>query len=190
VRDLSDHLPPGLARFVRLLLRLQTIYVCFGCLVMGFTFFFVVVFRYGFNADLFAYEEWLLIICFWLYFMAAAIGTWEGSHVNADLLDFVILDPSKRRVRALVITAIELVVTLALVYWSVLMMIDELADYPRFQSTIALQIPFFVPRAAIFFGFLLMGFYSALRLWILWKLPLSSFEPGGEEESSHGEVMR
>jgi TRAP-type C4-dicarboxylate transport system permease small subunit len=190
VRDLSEHLPPGLARLVRLLLRLQTIYVCFGCLVMGFTFFFVVVFRYGFNADLFAYEEWLLIICFWLYFMAASIGTWEGSHVNADLLDFVILDPSKRRIRTLTITAIELVVTLALVYWSVLMMIDELGDYPRYQTTIALQIPFFVPRAAIFFGFLLMAFYSGLRLWIMLKLPLSAFEPGGEEEKSHGEVMR
>ena len=97
---------------------------------MGYSllFFFVVVFRYGFNADLFAYEEWLLIICFWLYFMAAAIGTWEGSHVNADLLDFVILDPAKRRLRTITITVIELVVTLALIYWSILMMIDELGD--------------------------------------------------------------
>lgn len=190
MRDLSEHLSPGMAGFVRLLLRVQTIYVCFGCLVMGFTFFFVVVFRYGFNADLFAYEEWLLIICFWLYFLAAAIGTWEGSHVNADLLDFVISDPSKRRVRALAITAIELVVTLALVYWSVLMMIEELGSYPRFQTTIALQIPFFVPRAAIFFGFTLMAFYSALRLWIMLKLPLSAFEPGGLIEGSQGEVMK
>lgn len=182
MRDLSDHLPPGLSGVVRILLRLQTIYVCFGCLVMALTFLFVVVFRYGFGTDLFAYEEWLLIICFWLYFVAAAIGTWEGSHVNADLLNFVILDPAKRRVRALAVTALELIVTVAFIYWSTLMMIEEIGDYPRWQTTIALQIPFFVPRAAIFVGFSLMGFYSALRLYILFNLPVSAFEPAVEED--------
>ena len=181
MNDLTQELPPGMARLVRVLLRLQTIYVCFGCLVMAFTFLFVVVFRYGFNADLFAYEEWLLIICFWLYFMAAAIGTWENAHVNADLLNFVILDPAKRKLRALIVTGIELFVTIMLFYWSILMMIDELGDYPRFQTTIALQIPFFVPRAAAFFGFGLMAFYSALRLYILYRLPADNFAPDGDE---------
>ena len=180
--DLSGHLPPGLARLVRILLRLQTIYVIFGCIVMAFTFFFVVIVRYGFESDLFAYEEWLLIVCFWLYFIAAAIGTWEGSHVHADLLNFVIVDPAKRRLRALAITAIEFVVTAALVYWSILMMIEEIGDYPGWQTTIALQIPFFVPRAAIFVGFVLMGFYSALRLYVLINLPVSAFEPTAEED--------
>lgn len=179
--DLTEHLSPGMARLVRVLLRLQMIYVCFACLAMAFTFLFVVVFRYGFNADLFAYEEWLLIICFWLYFIAAAVGTWENAHVNADLLNFVILDPGKRKLRALVVTAIELFVTIMLFYWSILMMIDELSDYPRFQTTIALQIPFFVPRAGIFFGFGLMTFYSALRLYILFRLPVEKFAPDGDE---------
>lgn len=173
----TDHLTPGLARAVRILLRIQTIYVCFACLVMAVTFFLVVVVRYGFESDLFAYEEWLLIITFWLYFLAAGIGTWEGNHVNADLLNFTIKDPAKRRLRALIITVIELLVTLALLYWATLMVIDEIGDYPRFQSTIALRIPFLVPRAAIFFGFGLMAFYSALRLAIFLRLPLDAFRP-------------
>lgn len=168
-------MPSGLARLVRTLLRLQTFYVCFGCIAMALTFFLVVVFRYGFNADLFAYEEWLLIICFWLYFIAAGIGSWEGAHVNADLLDFIIVDPAKRRARAILITGIELLVTVVLFYWSSVMMIEELGDYPRYQTTIALQIPFFVPRAAIFVGFGLMGFYSALRLYLFVKLPADRF---------------
>ncbi|MHA7877092.1 TRAP transporter small permease [Roseivivax sp.] len=175
--DPADHLSPGLARLVRGLLRLQTIYVCLGCLIMALTFFFVVLFRYGFEADLFAYEEWLLIVCFWLYFLAAGLGTWEDKHVNADLLNFALSDPRKRRIRAVTITAIELVVLLALVYWAVLMMIEEVGDYPRWQTTIALRIPFLVPRAAIFAGFSLMAFYSALRLWIMLRLPLEAFSP-------------
>ncbi|CUH40078.1 2,3-diketo-L-gulonate TRAP transporter small permease protein YiaM [Jannaschia seosinensis] len=173
----TDHLPPGLARTVRILLRIQTIYVCFACIMMAVTFFMVVIVRYGFASDLFAYEEWLLIICFWLYFLAAGIGTWEGNHVNADLLNFTIQDPVKRRFRAITITVIELLVTLALVYWAVLMMIEEIGDYPRWQTTIAMRIPFLVPRAAIFFGFSLMGFYSALRLWVFLRLPLQAFGP-------------
>ncbi|WP_283967387.1 TRAP transporter small permease subunit [Tritonibacter sp. AK171] len=186
MKDLSRDLPPGLAKLVRILLRLQTIYVCFGCIAMALTFFLVVVFRYGFNADLFAYEEWLLIICFWLYFIAAAIGTWEGAHVNADLLDFVILDPVKRRARAILITGIELLVTLVLFYWSTVMMIEEIGDYPRYQTTIALQIPFFVPRAAIFVGFGLMGFYSALRLYIFLKLPAARFAVPADRDPAAG----
>lgn len=186
MKDLSRDLPPGLAKLVRILLRLQTIYVCFGCIAMALTFFLVVVFRYGFNADLFAYEEWLLIICFWLYFIAAAIGTWEGAHVNADLLDFVILDPVKRRARAILITGIELLVTLVLFYWSTVMMIEEIGDYPRYQTTIALQIPFFVPRAAIFVGFGLMGFYSALRLFVFLKLPAARFAVPADSDPAAG----
>ena len=184
--DLSTDLPAGLAKTVRILLRLQTIYVCFGCLAMALTFFFVVVFRYGFNADLFAYEEWLLILCFWLYFVAAGIGTWEGAHVNADLLDLMILDPLLRKRRSILITAIELLVTLALFYWSIVMMIDELGDYPRYQTTIALQIPFFVPRAAIFAGFGLMGFYSALRLYVFLKLPAARFAVPADPAQERG----
>ena len=144
---------------------------------MGITFFLVVVVRYWFEADLFAYEEWLLIICFWLYFLAAGIGTWEGSHVSADLLNFSIHDPVKRRIRVMIITSIELIVTLVLFYWATLMVLDELRDYPNFQSTIALRIPFIVPRLAIFFGFGLMAFYSALRLWIFIRLPVDAFRP-------------
>ena len=57
-----------------------------------------------------------------------------------------------------------------------------MSDYPGFQSTIALRIPFFVPRAAIFFGFGLMGFYSGLRLWIFWRLPVAAFRPDAGDD--------
>lgn len=177
MNDLSEELSPRMRRVVSVLLRLQTIYVCFGCLVMAFTFLFVVIFRYGFNADLFAYEEWLLVICFWLYFIASGIGTWENQHVNADLLNFVLHDSRKRKFRALLVTGLELAITLAMLYWSVLMMIEELGDYPNFQSTIALSIPFLVPRAAIFVGFGLMAFYSGLRFYVLLNMSSGRFAP-------------
>lgn len=163
--NLHNALSPGLSRFVARMVAAKSWFVVISCLIMAVTFFFVVVFRYVFEADLFAYEEWLLIICFWLYFMGSAIGTHDGSHVNADLLGYVISDPRTKRLRAILVTVIELCVALALVYWSVLMLIDEIGSYPRWRTTIALRIPFLVPRMAIFVGFAFMAFYSALHLY-------------------------
>ncbi len=137
---------------------------------MAFTFFFVVIFRYIFATDLFAYEEWLLIICFWLYFMASALGTYENSHVNADLLEYVIKDQRVAWLRSMVVVAIELIVCIFAIYWAVLMLRDEIDSYPYWQTTIALKIPFLLPRAAVLVGFGFMAFYSALRLYVLVKL--------------------
>ncbi len=152
------------------MLAVKGAFVSVASLIMAATFLCVVVLRYGFEADLFAYEEWLLIICFWLYFMASALGTYENSHVNADLMDYLTDDERLRWLRALFVCIVELVVTLAAVYWAVLVLRDEIASYPYWQATIALKIPFIVPRFALLLGFGLMAFYSGLRIYVLCKL--------------------
>ena len=151
------------------MLAVKSAFVCLASLIMAATFSCVVVLRYGLGADLFAYEEWLLIICLWLYFAASALGTYENSHVNADLLNHLTDSERVRRIRSLVVCAIELAVSIAAVYWAVLMILDEFAARPYWQKTIALDIPFVVPRMAVVFGFAFMSFYSALRLFVLWK---------------------
>jgi TRAP-type C4-dicarboxylate transport system permease small subunit len=167
--ELSQHLSPGWSRFVDRLVTIKSWLLAIGCIIMAGTFFLVVIFRYGFGSDLFAYEEWLLIICFWMYFAGAAMGTYDGSHVNADLLTYVIKDPRKAHVRAVIIGGIEFIIAMALVYWSALMIIDEIDSYPRWRATIALRIPFFVPRLAMLVGFATMAFYSLLHLIVLVK---------------------
>ena len=168
--ELVDHIPRVLRRPVRAMLAVKSAFVCVASLIMGFTFLCVVILRYGFQADLFAYEEWLLIICFWLYFMASALGTYEDSHVNADLLAYLTDNPRWNWLRALVVCTIELGVSVVIVYWAFLMIWEEIATYPNWQATIALKIPFFVPRLAVLVGFSLMSFYSSLRLYVLLKL--------------------
>ena len=168
--QIVEHVPAALQRPVRLLLAVNGAFICAASLTMAATFFCVVILRYGFGADLFAYEEWLLIICFWLYFMASAVGTYENSHVSADLMNHLMEDARLRWMRAVLVGAIELVVSLAALYWAVLAIRDEIASYPYWQTTIALKIPFLVPRLAPIFGFGLMAFYTALRLYVLFKL--------------------
>ena len=191
--ELIDHVPPALRGPVRALLAIKGAFVSVASLIMAFTFFCVVILRYGFETDLFAYEEWLLIICFWLYFMASALGTYENSHVNADLLNYLTDNERLKWFRSMLVCVIELVVTLFAVYWAVLVLRDEIASYPYWQATIALKIPFIVPRFALLFGFGLMAFYSALRLYVLWKLgrvpdfgPNAEASPGEESLAAGG----
>lgn len=167
--DLVESLPTPLRRPVRAMVVAKGVFISIASLIMAVTFLCVVILRYGFQADLFAYEEWLLVICFWLYFMAGALGTYTNSHINADLLSYVTESPRLNWIRAVVVCSIELVVSAVVVYWAVLMVRDEIDYYPYWQTTIALDIPFLVPRLSILVGFVLMTMYSALRLYVLLK---------------------
>ena len=125
------------------------------------------VLRYILETDLFAYEEWLLVICFWLYFLGGAMGSYENSHVKADLVTHVLKSGRVKWVLGLVVTAIEIVVCIILTYWSILMIMEEIDAYPFWQTTVALQIPFIAPRLSVLAGFALMGFYSALHFYVM-----------------------
>jgi TRAP-type C4-dicarboxylate transport system permease small subunit len=168
--ELVDKLPSVLAGPARIAIATKNFVIVAASLIMALTFGFVVVARYCFSADLFAYEEWLMVICFWMFFMGSAVATYDKSHVNADLLGFILENPRAIWTRNVAVEFIELLVTCAIIYWAWLMINDEISYYPRWQTTIALHIPFLVPRLGIFLGFVLMGFYSALHLYVLLKM--------------------
>ena len=168
--ELVDQLPRALQGTVRAMLAFKSVLVVISCLIMAGTFFFVVIVRYIFEGDLFAYNEWLLMVCFWLFFMGGALGTYEGSHINADLLDYLTEDQRLRWLRKLVVTAIEVVVSIALVYWAVLMIYDEIESYPNWAVTPALKIPFLIPRVGILVGLFMMCLYSVFHLYALTKI--------------------
>lgn len=157
--------PPTLDKPLRTLMKVMNfIIITSGC-IMACTFFFVVIFRYGFGADLFAYEEWLMTIAFWMFFIASAAATHDRSHVNADIVGFMIDNPRIIWLRTILVEVLELAIVAVVTYWGFLMCLEELQTYPNWQATIALKIPFLVPRVGIFVGFLLMMFYSALHLY-------------------------
>ena len=166
----EDALPAGLQRIVRLIVRIKTALVVISLPILPITFFFVVFFRYILERDLFAYEEWLLPICFWIFFLGSALGTYHDKQINADLLDAITDSPTFLWLRKVTITLIELVITLFVLYWAWLMLADEIAAYPRWKTSIALKIPFIVPRIGIFIGFFFMALYSALSVYLLLKI--------------------
>src|SRR5699024_5984200 len=58
--------------------------VCSLLLVIGLGA--TVVMRYILKIDLFGLEELLVIPAFWLYFIGASFGTYEKSHISAELV--------------------------------------------------------------------------------------------------------
>lgn len=151
---------------LRRLLAFQKILLVSASLILAVTFFFVVILRYLFQADLFAYEEWVMAIAFWLYFIGGAQGSWEGNHIKADFLSAFIKSPAVSRFFALLVIAIELAVLLVLSGLAIYMVWENIAQYPKWPATVAWRIPFLVPHTGIMLGFLLMTFFTGLRLHV------------------------
>ena len=167
--ELAGNLPPKLDKLVGVMISIKLTISAVAMLILPVTFFFVVIFRYIFELDLFAYEEWLLPISFWLYFMASAVGSYQGKQIRADILESYFKSPKANWIRRVIVSCIELFISLAVVYWALLMIIGEFQAYPYWQNTIVLKIPFLVPRLGIFLGFLFMAFYGFLHLYVLLK---------------------
>ncbi len=178
---ITDILPRGIRSPLQGSMRLMRWIVVFTGLLMSVTFFAVVIIRYGFSGDLFAYEEWLLTICFWGFFAGAALASERGHHINADILGIIIKNPKLRWWRRLIVLTIEFLVTAAILYWGYLMLAEELAKFPIWKTTPALKIPYFAWRLAIFLGFFFMTIFAAAYLYA--HIKGVEIEYGDDEEA-------
>ena len=150
---------------LRGLLSIQRYILIASSIVLATTFFVVVVLRYVFEANLFAYEEWVLAIAFFLYFLGGAEGSWEGTHIKADFLSAFIKSEAVRRFFQLLVMIIELGVLLFLSGLSAYMVWENIDQYPKWPATVAWRIPFLVPHLGIMLGFLLMTLYTGIRFY-------------------------
>jgi TRAP-type C4-dicarboxylate transport system permease small subunit len=174
--ELADRLPPRLGKTVKWMVAIKLNVCATATLILPITFTLVVIFRYIFHLDLFAYEEWLLPISFWLYFLASGVASYEDSQIRADVLESLFRTPSAIWRRRVILNIVETSISLVVLYWAALMMLREIGSYPFWQKTIALQIPFAAPRLGIFIGLFFMAFYGLLHLYVLLKFGHSSVE--------------
>lgn len=160
-----SNIPKSIDNIIKPIIKTKEYVLATFSLVLAFVFFFVVILRYLFQADLFAYEEWILIVAFWVYFLGGAMGSYENTHVKADFLISLIDDPKKKWIVTNTTLLIEILICIVLTYWGWLMLYEEIEAYPNWQTTTGLQLPFVLPKLGIFVGFLLMTLYSSLHLY-------------------------
>lgn len=117
--------------------------------------------RYVFSYDLYGAEEFLLIAAFWLYFIGAAFGSYEKSHIEADFIQSIVGDTIVTRFLGYLRDVIELGVLVVLTYWSWLLIAFSIERWP---VTPGWKIPLVVPQSAILVGFILMTLHAAIHL--------------------------
>lgn len=164
-QKVTDELPKFIGmplKFVALVMRLIVTFTGFA---MAFTFGAVVVIRYGFGGDLFAYEEWLLALSIVGFFAGAVLACSRNLHINADILGIVIENPRLIWWRGFVVLVIELIVVLFLVYACYVSLLDDFS-FPRLRATPVLRIPFVSWRIAITIAFLFMAMFIASYLYV------------------------
>lgn len=139
--------------------------VMFSGFLMAFTFGAVVVVRYGFGGDLFAYEEWLLAISIVGFFAGAVLASERQLHINADILGIVISNSRLIWWRSFLVLLIEVLVTLFLVYACYVSLLDDFS-FPRLRATTVLRIPFVSWRIVIMCAFALMAMYTGAYMYV------------------------
>lgn len=117
-----------------------------------------VVLRYVLNADLYGTEEIVIIIAFWLYFIGSSYGSYDKSHVKADIIP-QLLSEKKRLGLSIAVSLIMVSLCLLFTYWSVEFVRYSIAEMPR---TLAWGIPMAVAHSSVFLGYLLMTFYCTV----------------------------
>lgn len=163
--SVTNELPAVIGKPLDLILALMKVIVTISGFLMAFTFGLVVVIRYGFGGDLFAYEEWLLAISIVGFFAGAVLASAYRLHINADILSIVIKKPKAVWWRGLVILVIELIVILFMFYACYMSLVDDFS-FPRLRSTPVLRIPFVSWRIAIMVAFGLMAMFTMSYLYL------------------------
>lgn len=161
----TDELPRFIGAPMNWVLIAMKGIVMFSGFLMAFTFGAVVVIRYGFGGDLFAYEEWLLAISIVGFFAGAVLASEKQLHINADILGIVIQNPRLIFWRGILVLSIELFVTLFIVYACYISLVDDFS-FPRLRATTVLRIPFVSWRIAIMIAFSFMSMFLAAYLYV------------------------
>lgn len=163
--NITDELPRVIGAPMNWMLWIMKVIVTISGFLMAFTFGAVVVIRYGFGGDLFAYEEWLLAASIVGFFAGAVLASERKLHINADILGIVIQSPRVIWWRGFIVLVIELLVTLFIVYACYVSLADDFS-FPRLRATPVLRIPFVSWRIAIMIAFTFMSMFSAAYLYV------------------------
>lgn len=142
----------GLAWLIKWLMIACSI-ISTGCMVYS------VVLRYVFKGNFYGSDEVIMLFAFWLYFMGAVYGSYENSHIKADLLNVYIKNMRKKDAVALLAQLLTIVVNTLVLIWATRYFSSEIA---KGGLSTGLKIPLVIPKSAVFFGFLLMEFYHVV----------------------------
>lgn len=147
---------------MKLLIGLQEKIMFISSIIILFGLTLAVILRYVLKIDLFAIEELLVIPTFLLYFIGSAHGSYENSHISADMTDTFVKSEKIKSLVHLFVSIITLISCLIITYWNS----QYLAwSFNSGGTTSGYGIPLYIPHGTVFLGFILMAFYSVIHVF-------------------------
>lgn len=144
----------ALAKFLRFGLIVSSI------LVTVITF--AAVITRALNINFLGYEEVLIICAFWLYMLGTAYGSFEDSHIKADVIVVMMPEGRTKSLVAMIRNTVTLVLGIIFLLWALQL----------FQWTIIMEnktpvwrIPMTVSQSSLLFGLTVATFYNAVYLY-------------------------
>jgi TRAP-type C4-dicarboxylate transport system permease small subunit len=144
----------ALARF------LQAGLIVSGVLVTCITF--AAVIARAMNINLLGYEEILIICAFWLYMFGTAYGSYEDSHIKADIIVVMMPEGFKKDLIAILRNALTLVLGVIFLLWALQLFLWTVENG---QQTPVWRIPVTISQSSILFGLTVGTFYHVVYLY-------------------------
>jgi len=138
------------------------------------------------NINFLGYEEILIICAFWLYMLGAAYGSYEKSHITADIIVVMMPDNFLKALIAMLRNTLTLVLGIIFLLWA----------FELFQWTVEMQtktpvwrIPVTVAQSSLLFGLAIITFYNVVYLYDEIKAFVDKFVKGKNKlASSQGDI--
>lgn len=131
--------------------------------------------RYFFKLDFFGLEEFVLIAACVLYFVGAAQGSFERSHISADFMESFMARRGGLGRLLFVQKTVELVMSYIFIWWGFLMIQWCWNAWP---VTPVWRIPFLIPETIVCLSFIMMAVYTTAHYGLLMKILFAGKQEG------------
>ena len=157
--------------------RLMSIILVIACALLVIIIGIAVFMRYVMNSTLFGNEEILALLAIWVYWIGGTYGSYEDSHISADMTDLFFRNQKVKRIVRIIVRGITVGITGIFAYWSIAYY--AIRNITNGTLTTALRIPKVTSQIALTIAFCLMFLYAVYHL-------ISEIHPmkdeGGAEE--------
>jgi TRAP-type C4-dicarboxylate transport system permease small subunit len=148
---LDKILPKGMS-FIIITTQISFTVIIFGSIIA----------RSFFGRDLYGNEDFVLIAAFWLYLIGGAYGTYNNSHIKADILTELLKPGRNKTIILLTSSIVETIINFVVTIWGWQLIVWSIG---KGAKSISWKIPMSIPQSAIFVGFLIMFIYSSRQIY-------------------------
>jgi TRAP-type C4-dicarboxylate transport system permease small subunit len=160
-----------------LLLKLLRIIMLIGISVSTSAVMAEVIMRYVFKSSIIGIEELAAYFAFWVYFIGASYGSYERSHIKAELTHLIFKNPRHYAKSRAVTSIISFTLALYAIPWAYKYVEWGILRHEQSRSTLfGNTYPVVLFQASILFGLVLMCFYFLVEA-VQWLQPLIKGTP-------------